>query len=188
MLKRFRKLDLFQVFQEILGEKYKFGNDTVLNDVTNGMNILIIELFDLMKTKDCIQLGSLKIDRIVAHNKKVLCEYCANFENSKFETLQKLFEVSTLEMNKIVTDKMATIDTLLYLILQTKIQELDNLFDYTEDELETLAPEILEETIGNSTEEFADDVLSEIGTIDKNRNYFLELIHYINVNLDEELD
>ena len=47
---------------------------------------------------------------------------------------------------------------------------------------------LLEETIGVSTEEYIEDISSKIGTIDKNKNYFIELIHYISVNLDEELN
>lgn len=184
MLKSFKEQEFLVMFQEILGEKYEFGNDTILNDITNGMNILIIELFDLIKIADCLKLESVKVDRIVEHNRDVLCKYCANFENSKFEILQKLFDITSLELNKLISDKMTIIDTILYLLIQTDIKETNYLFNHTKDKLEKINQELLEETIGVSTEEYTDNVLSEIGTIDKNRNYFMELIQYINVNLE----
>ena len=179
MQKRFTKQELLALLEEIIGEKYEFGKSTIVDDLTNSMNILIVEMLDLVKIEDCLEIAGIRTNRIIEYNENVLDKYCANYENSKYTTLQKLIDVTIFEMNKIIGDKISGINTLLYMLFQV---------DCSDEELNMIDPNTLEETIGVSTEEYIEDISSKIGTIDKNKNYFIELIHYISVNLDEELN
>lgn len=188
MQKRFTKQELLALLEEIIGEKYEFGKSTIVDDLTNSMNILIVEMLDLVKIEDCLEIAGIRTNRIIEYNENVLDKYCANYENSKYTTLQKLIDVTIFEMNKIIGDKISGINTLLYMLFQVDCNEINNLFDYSDEELNMIDPNTLEETIGVSTEEYIEDISSKIGTIDKNKNYFIELIHYISVNLDEELN
>lgn len=188
MQKRFTKQELLALLEEIIGEKYEFGKSTIVDDLTNSMNILIVEMLDLVKIEDCLEIAGIRTNRIIEYNENVLDKYCANYENSKYTTLQKLIDVTIFEMNKIIGDKISGINTLLYMLFQVDCNEINNLFDYSDEELNMIDPNTLEETIGVSTEEYIEDISSKIGTIDKNKNYFIELIHYISVKLDEELN
>jgi len=188
MQKRFTKQELLALLEEIIGEKYEFGKSTIVDDLTNSMNILIVEMLDLVKIEDCLEIAGIRTNRIIEYNENVLDKYCDNYENSKYTTLQKLIDVTIFEMNKIIGDKISGINTLLYMLFQVDCNEINNLFDYSDEELNMIDPNTLEETIGVSTEEYIEDISSKIGTIDKNKNYFIELIHYISVNLDEELN
>ena len=188
MQKRFTKQELLALLEEIIGEKYEFGKLTIVDDLTNSMNILIVEMLDLVKIEDCLEIAGIRTNRIIEYNENVLDKYCANYENSKYTTLQKLIDVTIYEKNKIIGDKISGINTLLYMLFQVDCNEINNLFDYSDEELNIIDPNTLEETIGVSTEEYIEDISSKIGTIDKNKNYFIELIHYISVKLDEELN
>jgi len=115
------------------------------------MNILIVEMLDLVKIEDCLEIAGIRTNRIIEYNENVLDKYCANYENSKYTTLQKLIDVTIYEKNKIIGDKISGINTLLYMLFQVDCNEINNLFDYSDEELNIIDPNTLEETIGVST-------------------------------------
>ena len=82
------------------------------------MNILIVEMLDLVKIEDCLEIAGIRTNRIIEYNENVLDKYCANYENSKYTTLQKLIDVTIYEKNKIIGDKISGINTLLYMLFQ----------------------------------------------------------------------
>ena len=151
MQKRFTKQELLALLEEIIGEKYEFGKLTIVDDLTNSMNILIVEMLDLVKIEDCLEIAGIRTNRIIEYNENVLDKYCANYENSKYTTLQKLIDVTIYEKNKIIGDKISGINTLLYMLFQVDCNEINNLFDYSDEELNIIDPNTLEETIGVST-------------------------------------
>ena len=107
MQKRFTKQELLALLEEIIGEKYEFGKSTIVDDLTNSMNILIVEMLDLVKIEDCLEIAGIRTNRIIEYNENVLDKYCDNYENSKYTTLQKLIDVTIFEMNKIIGDKIS---------------------------------------------------------------------------------
>lgn len=174
---------LIEILKENLKEKYDFNTGDNQKDISNCINILYKEIYQMYKVGLSIQDSVDYIDSIIEDNELNLCPFCADKENSNYATLQNILQTGLGELERIHTAKEVNLYCILTIMIQSNLQGIECLFDYTADEINSLSDNQTISVITKAHEKLIEKALSSKDYID----YFSFIVRLINEELDEVL-
>ena len=174
---------LLQILKDKLNEKYDFKTGNIVKDVTNCINILFEEIQLMYEAENSLQESIDLIEVITEDNTSNLCPTCAELENSRYDTLDNILQTGLTELNKISKDKTVNFYCIATFMLKSEIPEIENLFNFTPEEINSLPEEILMLVVETATERLLQKSLNT----EKYLDFFSYIVGFLNEELFEAL-